>query len=388
RRLATMGNRIRALDATRGSAMLFVLISHFGLTYFGRNGAEHLEDWFERVGKVASPTFMVLSGMMAGFLYAMRPDSFRATRLRLADRGLFFLTFGHVVIALAHEPRLGRLDWALYEVFITDTIAFCIIVGPLLVEALRPRTRLMLGAALFVASWVVMQLWPVAWHAWWRAAIVGELTPGPTYRANIYTFPVLPWFAVYLASTSLGTAFAARLKREGQVGAARLIHRIGGAAVLLGLVGAKLGAMAREAGAIDPEGLAATLLSLSCKRPPGPVYLVFHAGVGLLLLAATMAVDRLGRLDGWLRITTRMGRTSFFLFVVQFFVFNELFFRAQLPMTPLWPLYFAATIALVVLASWWWDRGGYNRFMTMQILRGRTSADERAPTGAGRSRGS
>ncbi|HEY0190206.1 MAG TPA: heparan-alpha-glucosaminide N-acetyltransferase domain-containing protein, partial [Kofleriaceae bacterium] len=144
-----MGNRIRALDATRGSAMLFVLISHFGLTYFGHNGAEHLEDWFERVGKVASPTFMVLSGMMAGFLYAMRPDSFRATRVRLADRGLFFLTFGHVVIALAHEPRLGRLDWAMYEVFITDTIAFCIIVGPLLVEALRPRTRLMLGAALF-----------------------------------------------------------------------------------------------------------------------------------------------------------------------------------------------------------------------------------------------
>jgi len=28
------GKRIRALDATRGTAMIFVLISHFGLTYF------------------------------------------------------------------------------------------------------------------------------------------------------------------------------------------------------------------------------------------------------------------------------------------------------------------------------------------------------------------
>jgi predicted acyltransferase len=357
--------------------MIFVLISHFGLTYFGGNGQDHLEDWFERVGKVASPTFMVLSGMMAGFLCAMRPDGFRATRMRLVDRGLFFLTFGHVVIAIAHQPRLGRFDWALYEVFITDTIAFCIIVGPFLVDRLGPRARLALGAVLFAASWAAMVVWPVAWHAWWRAAIVGELTPGPTYRANIYTFPVLPWFAVYLASTALGTAFAARLQRGGEIGAARLIHHVGGAAVLLALVCAKAGAIAREAGVIDPEGLVATLTSLSCKRPPGPVYLCFHAGVGLLLLAATMAVDRLGRLDGWLRFTTRMGRTSFFLFVVQFFVFNEFFFRAHLAMTPLWPLYFAATVALVALAAWWWDTGGYNRFMTMQILRGRTADDER-----------
>jgi hypothetical protein len=117
------------------------------------------------------------------------------------------------------------------------------------------------------------------------------------------------------------------------------------------------------------------LASLGCKRPPGPVYLLFHGGAGLLLLAATMTVDHLGRLDAWLRFTTRMGRTSFFLFVVQFFVFNEFFFRARLPMSPVWPLYFAATVALVGLASWWWDAGGYNRFMTMRILRGQTAPD-------------
>jgi uncharacterized membrane protein len=373
------GKRIRSLDATRGTAMIFVLISHFGLTYFGQNGQEHLEDWFERVGKVASPTFMVLSGMMAGFLYAMRPENFRATRMRLADRGLFFLTVGHVVIAFAHAPKLGRFDWALYEVFITDTIAFSIIVGPVLVEALRPWVRLALGTALFVASWAAMELWPVHWHSWWRAALAGELVTGPTYRAGIYTFPVLPWFATYLASTSLGAAFAARLLRAGEAGAARLMLHVGGGSALLALVFAKAGSVARDAGVIDPEGLVATLTSLSCKRPPGPVYLLFHGGVGLLLLAAMMTVDRLGRLDAWLRFTTRMGRTSFFLFVVQFFVFNEFFFRARLPMSPVWPLYFAATVALVGLASWWWDTGGYNRFMTMRILRGQTAPDERRP---------
>jgi uncharacterized membrane protein len=374
------GTRIRSLDATRGTAMLFVLLSHFGLTYFGRNGQDHLEDWFERVGKVASPTFMVLSGMMAGFLYAMRRESFRATRMRLADRGLFFLTFGHVVIAVAHAPRMGRFDWALYEVYITDTIAFSIIVGPLLVEALRPRVRLALGAALFAASWAAVELWPVQWHLWWRAALVGDLVTGPTYRTPIYTFPVLPWFAIYLASTSLGTAFAARLKRDGEAGAARLMLHVGGAAVVLAIVCAKAGAVLRDAGVIAPERLVAMLLSIGCKRPPGPVYLLFHGGAGLLLLAATMTVDRLGCLDAWLRFTTRMGRTSFFIFVVQFFVFNAVFFRARLPMTAAWPLYFAATVTLVGLASWWWDAGGYNRFMTMRILHGQTAPDERRRT--------
>jgi uncharacterized membrane protein len=374
------GKRIRSLDATRGTAMIFVLISHFGLTYFGGNGQEHLEDWFERVGKVASPTFMVLSGMMAGFLYAMRQEGFRATRMRLADRGLFFLTFGHVVIAVAHVPRLGRFDWALYEVFITDTIAFSIIVGPFLVEVLRPRARLALGAALFAASWAAMALWPVHWHLWWRAALVGEFVTGPTYRANIYAFPVLPWFAVYLAGTSLGAAFAARLKRDGEAGAARLMLHVGGVSVLIAIACARLAAIAQNAGVIDHEGLVATLASIGCKRPPGPVYVLFHGGAGLLLLAATMTVDRLGHLDAWLRFTTRMGRTSFFLFVVQFFVFNMFFFRARLPMSPVWPLYFVATVALLGLASWWWDAGGYNRFMTMRILRGRTAPDERRHT--------
>ena len=66
--------------------------------------------------------------------------------------------------------------------------------------------------------------------------------------------------------------------------------------------------------------------------------------------------------------------------MVQFFVFNELFFRARLPMSPVWPLYFAATVALVGLASWWWDAGGYNRFMTMRLLLGRTAPDERKRT--------
>jgi hypothetical protein len=44
-------------------------------------------------------------------------------------------------------------------------------------------------------------------------------------------------------------------------------------------------------------------------------------------------------------------------------------------MSPAWPLYFAATVVFVGLASWWWDAGGYNRFMTMRILHSQTAPD-------------
>jgi uncharacterized membrane protein len=368
------GKRSRALDATRGTAMIFVLLSHFGLTYFGQNGQDHLQDLLERVGKVASPTFIVLSGMMAGFLYAARPDGFRATRRRLRDRGLFFLTVGHVVIALAHVPKVPHPEWALYEVYITDTIAFSIIVGPYLVDKMPSWARLALGSALFLASWALVDLWPVHWHLWWRAALVGNSVSEP-----IYTFPVLPWFAAYLASTSLGQAFAARLSRDGEAGAARLVLQVGGEAALLAIAGAKLGSIARGAGLISPDGALAQITSMSCKHPPGLVYLLFHAGAGLVLLAATMTIERLAYLDAWLRFAARMGRTSFFVFVAQFFVFNWFFFRARLPMSRAWPLYFVATVAVIGLVSWWWDVAGYNRFMTMQILRGRTALDECPP---------
>jgi peptidoglycan/LPS O-acetylase OafA/YrhL len=57
------------LDAARGAAMLFVLLSHFGTAYFSRGEADRFwEAVLIRVGMIASPTFTIVSGLVLGYL--------------------------------------------------------------------------------------------------------------------------------------------------------------------------------------------------------------------------------------------------------------------------------------------------------------------------------
>jgi peptidoglycan/LPS O-acetylase OafA/YrhL len=54
--------------------MFFVLLSHFGFTFFP-NQADPVPTAMRFAGMVASPTFMILSGLILGFLYRTSPGS-------------------------------------------------------------------------------------------------------------------------------------------------------------------------------------------------------------------------------------------------------------------------------------------------------------------------
>jgi uncharacterized membrane protein len=56
--------RLRFVDATRGTAVLMVLVSHFGITYF--DVLDPRARWLEALTLSASPTFMLLSGLLVG----------------------------------------------------------------------------------------------------------------------------------------------------------------------------------------------------------------------------------------------------------------------------------------------------------------------------------
>ena len=81
-------HRVQFLDAARGSAMFFVLLSHFGFAFFP-NQSDPLPTAMRFIGMVASPTFMVLSGLILGFLYRTSPGSFerllRIYKIKLAN---------------------------------------------------------------------------------------------------------------------------------------------------------------------------------------------------------------------------------------------------------------------------------------------------------------
>src|SRR6185436_18701477 len=122
--LSTSSGRVQALDATRGIAMLFVCISHFSASYFGRLRESGIPtSALEHVALIASPTFVTLSGLLLGFLARTRPRDSVALRAKLVDRGLFMLTAGHLLIVVAHIPIAGGLGPALEWGFITDVIA-------------------------------------------------------------------------------------------------------------------------------------------------------------------------------------------------------------------------------------------------------------------------
>src|SRR5687767_2506611 len=69
-------DRLRGIDAARGAAMAFVCLSHFGLEYFRPFGGATAQVTMYRIGMVASPTFMLISGMMLGLLYGSRREEF------------------------------------------------------------------------------------------------------------------------------------------------------------------------------------------------------------------------------------------------------------------------------------------------------------------------
>src|SRR5437899_12729419 len=93
--------RVASIDAARGTAMLFVCLAHFTNSYFFPIGQENIGRNLVAIGMVASPTFVTVSGLVAGFLAVTRRNSFADLRRKLIDRGLFLLVVGHLLLPFA-----------------------------------------------------------------------------------------------------------------------------------------------------------------------------------------------------------------------------------------------------------------------------------------------
>lgn len=361
-----MTARIRGIDAARGTAMLFVCLSHFGLEYFRPLGDPAERVWTYNIGMIASPTFMLLSGMMLGLLFHTRRESFGKISAGLADRGLFMLTAGHVLIMLTCIPRSGSFGQAVRLGFITDAVGVAVILGPLLVMRTRAAARLASAAALYLSGLLMTMAW-FPENALLRA--VKQVLAGPYPEATPNTFPFLPWLGVYLAGTVVGE-WLGRCYQAGDARAAeRGIMKLGAAGVAVAVLCKAAMWTAGSAGPRglgDPAGWAYQLTSPWRKLPPSPVYLAFFGGCGLLLVGLVLMVERRQLLGWFVEWTSLLGRTSLFVFIAQFYVYYLLFFYLRLPYTPFWPLYFAASLAGLTALARVWEERGYNRYLTLR----------------------
>jgi uncharacterized membrane protein len=375
--------RFASIDAARGAAMLFVCLSHFTGAYLLRTAPTEFADYLSAVSMVASPTFVIVSGMVVGFLAATNPNGFAELRVKLVDRGIFLLLFGHLFLTLTGAPAAARFAHAYRTSFITDAIGVSIIFGPSLVTTLLPKLRIAFAAMIFLADWQLIAFWhPVGVALVAKTYLIG-LTGDAGQISAIAVFPVIPWLAVYMAASVLGGSIGNLYLHDERKAAHEMIARIGASSVIIaGLFYA--GVMTfLDSDRSFPHSSSAflTLVSIYGKFPPGVVYLGFFGGAGLLLLAVVFEIDRKGKMPVVMQTLRAMGRASLMIFTVQYAVYRTLLPSLHLPYTPLWPLLFGLSIILLAwLATIWGNHDG-NRFLTVGITAWWKHDAARQPTG-------
>lgn len=350
--------------------MVFVCLAHFARYFTVVSGPSEAGVYLPMVGMVASPTFVTVSGMVAGFMYVARSKRFPHFRRKLIDRGVFLLLIGHPLLALTGALSGQSFSFAYSIEYITDAIAVAVIIGPWLVGALPQRSRILLAVGIFAIDWFAI----LFWHAGPGGATIakhyftGLLNPEDA-GVLFPTFPVIPWFPVYLMGTAIGERvgayYAQEKRREGHF----LLARIGLAsfvfAVAVKLAFVLLKRAIPNFSLIHPNLV--PLLSSYQKYPPGPIYILFYAGAGLLLVAGILEAARLRKQRFLLNQLRQIGQASFFSFVVQFQMYHVLLPRLPLTYTHAWPLLFLFSLALLTLAAAAWNSIDGNRFQTVGI---------------------
>lgn len=367
-----MARRLDSLDVARGTAMLFVCLSHFSGNYLATSVNEAASSaltrsvWVaETVSMVASPTFVAVSALVVGYLYRAYPAGMPALRRKLIDRGLFLLLIGHIIQTPAYTQS-GKLSVGVRVLFITDVIALAIIIGPALMMRTAAATRLLGGAALIAGS-------SLATAFWVPGTDVGHLVARYAFgvvdsTGGFVGFPPVPWLGVYLLMTVVGERLGEHARAREFNESESVLTRIGAALMATGAVFAIARSVLRvvaPAFVAGHDGL--SLWSVSHKFPPGPVYLAFFGGAGLMLISRAFAISRVSSFAYLTRPIATLGRASFFVFVLQGYLYYLVLPPLRLPYPHLWPGYYVVTILLLVGAASIWDHVDGNRYLSVGL---------------------
>jgi uncharacterized membrane protein len=356
--------RLQALDAARGTAMLLVCLSHFGSTYF-RDMPLHLREklLIVRIGMIASPTFVILSGLLLGLLLVGRASTAADLRAKLVDRGLFMLTIGHILLEVAEAPLPGGSLHVVRWCFITDVIALGFLLGPTLVQQTRVGERLVLAGGLYAIGWIGF----LTWHPDGAVLqLVQECLFGAEqWRLLAGGFPIVPWLAIFIGATAAGEYL-------GQMDAVRAPARMKSlltwlvGALLLGGLGCKLVIVDLQLLGFLSRGSLPTVLGWQFQKcPPSPVYVGLYAGLGLLMIRALLTAEESPRFRRWLAAPAAVGRASLVAYIAQSYVYFTLMNWWRLPYTMLWPILLVASAAAVVAAALLWRRLGDNDYLAV-----------------------
>ncbi|MGH8175737.1 MAG: acyltransferase family protein [Steroidobacter sp.] len=364
-----IAGRIDAIDAARGCAMVLVCLSHIRQHF--DVSSPTISYLLGVITRIATPTFLLLSGFIAGYL--LRGDKPRIG-ITLIDRGLFLLVVAHLLLGLAHLPEVSLFEWLFARVTITDAIgvALCMAV---LFRKFSGGALLALGVSVCVLSWVI-GFTGAAQSAWANhlGGLLFNLSSAPNPLVNV---ALAPYLAVFMLGMALSAHLHGALTSNNQRFLARRLLTIGACGVTAALIGVlawhasknSLPDALREPYITD---LLRATLDPRRKWPPSPAYLLFYSGIGLLLAGVFFHRRPALFLEPVIRTASTIGRASLMCFVVQdwlLFVVPAAFGFKDVVSTSFWFAYFAATVlTLYVLARLWGEARG-NRFLTLGLKR-------------------
>jgi uncharacterized membrane protein len=362
-------SRVTEIDAARGAAMTAVCISHSALYLVAHPEQQRM---LATIGMVATPSFLLLSGTVCGYLASTARESAEQFRRRLIDRGLFLLLVAHLVIGLTNAAWAPFADAMIGSVFITDVVGVGLIVAAFAARRASSKSLLMGGIALLVSACLMSAyVAPNSDAAEFLARLLLGIGGG-NWQEGGYVVPVLPYLAIFLIGLAGGREYGARRARGVTLlQIARSCMWIGLAAITAAVCIKVL------AVGVKPylSGLAySDLYRLTDPRqkiPPSLGYALTFGGAGVLAAAAIFAMSHYGRGQLLIAALSTVGRASLVTFLVQFWVYAYPARVLQIgDLGAWWPLAFAASLGFLWLVAAGWDRAGYNRFLTLG-LRGR-----------------
>jgi len=352
--------------------MLFVCLSHFSDAYARSAPGDLVFTILQHVAMLASPTFVLISGLLLGFLYRTHPEAMPTLRVKLVDRGLFLLTIGHLLIAVAHVPIAGGFGAALQWGFITDVIGFGLLFGPTMVERTTAKTRLTLAFAAYTLSWIAVVGWRPETAALERVKeyVFGAVAlPHLGPRLVVDCFPLIPWLALYIAATALGERLGALFRARSTARANVVLTRLAVTCFIAALAAKAVPFGLHWLGWLPPSEITWVLSWPFQKQPPSPVYLGFFGGLGLLVLRAVLAIEAQPALRRWLVLPATVGRASLAVFIAQYYLYFTLIVLWRPALSVFWPLLFAASVAVLVGVALQWERYGSNDLFSVGYRR-------------------
>jgi uncharacterized membrane protein len=365
---SSASERIAAVDAARGCAMLMVFLSHIKQHFEATSPDLY---WFLlTTTRIATPTFLLLSGFV--IFHLMSRDSEGRVNITLIDRALFLLLVAHGLLGLADLSEMGPVDWAFGRSMITDTVGVALLVAVLLRRA-PVSVYWGLGLALCTVSWIIALAADPSGE--WARRIFAVLFQLKNGEYPAIDAPIVSYVGVFLIGMALSSHLQAPLVHGHHTVLARRLMLYGLGAITLSLVGVLAWHLFKDhASALigNPDTLSAIRETLDPrgKRPPSPSYLLFYGGTGLLVLAMFFHGRPRAIVDPLRRWTAVVGRASLACFIVQdwlFFLVPRALGLEDIHSVAFWFAYLALCVTVLYALARKWDQLHGNRILTVGL---------------------